>query len=56
MKENKIVPCGTFEGDYEEALIAAAEKVDIAKLDLLLLDLERQQGMMDGLKMEEWIL
>lgn len=47
----------------EKVLVEAAKWVETKQnmgkalsLDLLLLEMERQQDMMDGRKMEEWIL
>ncbi len=47
----------------EKVLVEAAKWLETKKqmgqalaLDLLLLEMERQQDMMDGRKMEEWLL
>ena len=39
-----------------QALETKKKAVDVAKLDLMLLEMERQQDMMDGLQLREWIL
>lgn len=39
-----------------EALKIKQQEQTALEMDLLLLEMERQQNMMDGYKMEEWVL
>lgn len=39
-----------------EALVTKEKTVEALKLDLMLLELEEKQGLMDGIKLEDWAL